>query len=114
MPLYYLIFDPVILEEQIQPALTASRRQRSFEPCVSIAAAFMPRAQAFWERYHVGPEEPVLGKLLHGLSFHRHLWQALASELLLFGAAAVILLCVAASALGVRKVMRLDPALVFK
>jgi putative ABC transport system permease protein len=34
--------------------------------------------------------------------------------LLLFGAAAVIMLCVAASALSVRKVMRLDPALVFK
>jgi hypothetical protein len=87
MPLYYLIFDPIILEQQIQPALSASWRQQRFEPCIAIAVSILPRARLFRERCHAGPEEPILDKVLHGLSFDRRLWQALAGELLLFGAA---------------------------
>jgi hypothetical protein len=90
MPFYFLVFDPVILEQQIRPALTASRRLKSFEPCRSIATLLLPRVRAFRQQCHAGPEEPLIERmLLASFSFDRHLWQSLAGELLLYGAAEI-------------------------
>jgi hypothetical protein len=86
MPLYYLVFDPPVLEQQIRPALTASRQQRSFAPCLPLITALLPRAQAFRERYHIAVEESLLDPLLRGIPFDRHVWQLLAGELLLIAA----------------------------
>jgi hypothetical protein len=49
----------------------------------------LPAARAYAERYHVGPDEPLLSRVLAGLSFDRAFWRALAGELLLFAAAEV-------------------------
>jgi hypothetical protein len=86
MPLYYLVFDPILLEQQIRPALTASRQQRSFDPCQRLITALLPRAHAFRERYHIALEESLLDRVVRGLAFDRHRWQLLVGELLLIGA----------------------------
>jgi hypothetical protein len=86
---YFLVLDVALFEGQIRPALAASWRQRSFEPCRPICSALLPAARSYAERYHVGPDEPLLSRVLTGLSFDRAFWRALAGELLLFGAAEI-------------------------
>ena len=88
MALYYLVFDSAVLEQQIGPALQASRRQRTFEPCRPIAAALLSPEKA-QERYWATRGDSLLDKVLRGLSFDRRFWKLLAGELL-FSAAAEI------------------------
>ena len=45
--------------------------------------------RAFQERYHTGPEEPLILKIARGLPFDRHYWTLLASEFFLYAATAI-------------------------
>ena len=83
---YFLVLDAALFAEQLQPALAASWRQRSFDPCRAVCAALLPAARAYAERYHTGTDEPLLSRVGAGLSFQREFWRALAGELLLFAA----------------------------
>jgi len=86
MPSYFYLLDERTFAEQIRPALAASWRQRSFQPCSALCERLLPAARSFAERYHLGPEEPLLSQALRGLDFDRHFWRLLAAEIFLFGA----------------------------
>jgi hypothetical protein len=86
---YFLLLDAQHFEDQVRPALAASWRQRGFAPCRALCAALLPAARAYIERYHAGPDEPLLSLVVKGLSFDRDYWRHLASEVLLFSAAEI-------------------------
>jgi hypothetical protein len=83
---YFLVLDAALFAEQLRPALAASWRQRSFAPCQAVCAAVLPAARAYAERYHVGADEPLVSRVVAGLSFDRVFWRSLVGELLLFAA----------------------------
>src|SRR6266545_282958 len=89
MTLYYLLHKAPVFDAQIRRALAASWRCRSFEPCRPLCEALLPAAHSFAERYHLGPEEPLLAEVLRGLPFDREFWTHLAGELLWYGAAEI-------------------------
>jgi Domain of unknown function (DUF1877) len=87
MPLYFLLLDHAAFHQRLRPALAASWRQRSFEPCRAFCADLLPAALAFAERYHTGRDGLLLAQVAGGLPFDRDFWRALAGELLWFSAA---------------------------
>jgi hypothetical protein len=86
---YFLVLDAMLFENQIRPALSACWRQRSFDSCRGLCSSLLPAARAYAETYHLGPEEPLLSRVVAALSFDRALWRALAGEVLLFAAAEI-------------------------
>jgi hypothetical protein len=89
MPLYFLLLDADPFRRRITPALAASRRQRSFEPCRDLCTDLLPAVEAFRQRYHMGPDEALLSQVLHGLPYDVDFWRSLAGEVLLYSAAEV-------------------------
>jgi hypothetical protein len=85
MPLYFFLLDAPLFHDRLAPALAASWRQRSFEPCRAVCAELLPAARAFRRRYHTA-DEPLLGRVADGLPFDRDLWRFLAGEFFLYGA----------------------------
>jgi hypothetical protein len=86
---YYFLLDAMAFETTMRPALAASWKARSFEPCRGLCDLLLPAARAYAERYHTGGDEPLLARAPRGLVFDRHTWRALVSETLLFGAAEI-------------------------
>jgi hypothetical protein len=86
MPIYFIVLDGRLFHEEIHPALTASWKSRSFEPCRRLCAALEDASRSFQQTYHTGPDEPLLRKIAGGLAFDRHFWQLLVGEVLLFAA----------------------------
>ena len=89
MALYFLVLDCQAFQNDIRPALAASWRRRSFEPCRALAARLLPAAREFATRYHLADSEPLLAKVAEGLPFDRVIWQHLAGEMLWFSAAEI-------------------------
>lgn len=83
---YFLCLDAETFNEQIRPALAASWRRRSFEPCRSLCSELLPAALDYTRRYHTGAEEPFLAHVVRGASFDRACWRMLVGEVLLFAA----------------------------
>jgi hypothetical protein len=86
MPIYYMLLDAKLFHGQIRPALAASWRERSFDPCRAVCRALLPAARSFMQEYHAGPTEPLLCKAADGLAFDRYCWTLLVGEILLFAA----------------------------
>jgi hypothetical protein len=86
MPVYFLVHDADLFHEQIRPALTASWRRRNFALCRELCVFLLPAALEFRDRYHIGPDEPLLARIVHGLPFDRDLWRLLVGEVLLYAA----------------------------
>ncbi len=85
---YFLLLDGVAFETKLRPALTASWRQRSFEPCIPLCQELAPAARDFTQRYHTG-DQPILCQLAvaaSALPFERGFWRALVGEMLLYSA----------------------------
>lgn len=83
---YFLCLDAETFVQRIRPALAASWRQRSFEPCRPLCNELLSAANEYTQRYHTGEEETLVGRVAEGLSFDRACWRLLAGELLLFAA----------------------------
>ncbi len=83
---YFLMLDAKTFEGRVRPALAASRRLHSFDPCRALCAELAPAARAYAERYHVGGDESLVDRVAAGLSFDRDTWRALVGEVLLFTA----------------------------
>jgi hypothetical protein len=87
---YYLLLDAVFFEQRARPALAAAWRHRAFDPCQALCEQLTPAALAYRERYHTGPDEPLLCQIARASSyrvpFARDLWRALVGEVLLYGA----------------------------
>ena len=81
-----MLLDADLFFGRMSPALAASWRTRSFEPCRALCSELAPAVRAFAERFHTGPEEPLISSVPKGLPFDRHFWQLLVGELLLYGA----------------------------
>jgi hypothetical protein len=86
MALYLLSLKARIFHEAIHPALSASWRQRSFEPCRSLCISLLPAVESFAQRYHTGAEEPLIVQVNPGLPFDRVFWRALVGEVLWYSA----------------------------
>jgi hypothetical protein len=89
MPLYFFLLDADPFHRRIVPALSAAWSLRSFEPCRPLCESLAPAVRSFQERYHTGTEEPLIGRVSHGLSFDRGFWRLLVGEVLLYAAAEV-------------------------
>ena len=83
---YFLCLDAETFSRRIRPALAASWRLRSFDPCRSLCNELLPAARAYTQRYHTGEEETLVGRIAAGLPFDRACWRLLAGEVLLFAA----------------------------
>jgi hypothetical protein len=86
MPLYFLLVSDSLYRQRFRPALAASWRGRSFEPCRPLCAETLPAARAFAERYHISLEHAVLPQVSAGMAFDRAIWTAVVGELLWFSA----------------------------
>jgi hypothetical protein len=86
---YFLCLDAEMFTERIRPALAASWRQRSFEPCRSLCVELLPAARDYAQRYHTGDEETLLAQIVRGVPFDRACWRLLVGEVLLFAAVEV-------------------------
>jgi len=86
MAVYYMLLDAELFFGRLSPALAASWQTRSFDPCRALCAELAPAVRAFSERFHTGPEEPLVYSVPRGLPFDRRFWQLLVGELLLYGA----------------------------
>ncbi len=86
MASYFILLDASFFEERMRPALAASWRSRSFEPCRLLCDALLSRVEDFHTRYHVGEGEPLVKQVVAGLPFARDFWRALTGELLLYAA----------------------------
>jgi hypothetical protein len=88
---YYLVHDAAFFEDRARPALARSWRERAFGPCRALCEEVAPAARDYAERYHTGPDEPLLCQLARAPSssripFARDLWRALVGEVLLYAA----------------------------
>jgi hypothetical protein len=83
---YFILLDADFFHGQLHPALSASRRLRSFAPCRALCSSLLSAARSYAERYHTGTDEPLLAHVADGIAFDRTLWRALVGELLLFAA----------------------------
>jgi hypothetical protein len=83
---YFLLIDGNLFEERLRPALAASRRRRSFEPCRHLCRDLLDRVKQFHARYHVGEGESLVEQVAGGLAYDRDFWSALAGELLFYAA----------------------------
>jgi hypothetical protein len=86
MPLYFLLLDANRFHQQLRPALAASWRVRSFEPCCALCVALLPAVHKFAERYHSTPEDTLVARVATGLSCDRDFWRSLAGEVLWYSA----------------------------
>lgn len=84
---YFLCLEAERFVRDIRPALAASWRQRSFEPCRRLCESLLSAAAEYASRYHTG-DEPTLVALAAaaGLPFDRACWRLLVGEVLLFAA----------------------------
>jgi hypothetical protein len=90
MPLYFLLLDGARFDGEVVPALAAAWRGRRFAPCRPLCAALVPAVRAFAERYHTGPDEPLLCRVAREeVPFDRDVWRLLAGEVLLYAAGEV-------------------------
>ena len=60
---YFLMLDAAAFEGRVRPALAASRRLHSFDPCRALCAELAPAARAYAERYHVGGDESLVDRV---------------------------------------------------
>ncbi len=84
--LYFYLLDTETFHHRLHPALTASWQERSFAPCRLLCAEWLPAARDFQQRYHLGPEDLLLGRVADTLAFDRQRWRLLVGELLLLAA----------------------------
>jgi hypothetical protein len=108
MPHYFLLHDAERFVTQIQPALAASRRQGSFEPCRTLCQDLAPAVRAYGEAYHVSTAGALPFAVVEGLAYDRILWRGLVGEILLYGAAEMPEIQTAADALARLVIHRTD------
>jgi hypothetical protein len=87
MPHDFLLLEGSWFEKQLKPALAASWRQRSFQPCQALCLELAGAARRFADTYHVSLEGSTLFAVVAELPFDRNVWRCLVGELLLYGAA---------------------------
>ena len=83
---YFMLLDAAAFEGRTRPALAASWRLRSFDPCRALCVELAPAVRAYAERYHVGGEESLPARVAAGLPFDRDYWRGLVAEVLLYTA----------------------------
>jgi hypothetical protein len=83
---YFLCLDAETFLRRIRPALAASWRQRSFDPCHCLCNELLPAANDYTHRYYTGGEETLVARVAQGLPFERLSWRLLVGEVLLFAA----------------------------
>jgi hypothetical protein len=86
MPLDFLLLEGSWFDRQLKPALTASWRQRSFQPCQALCIELAGAARRFADTYHVSLEGSTLFAVLAGMPYDRNVWRCLVGELVLYGA----------------------------
>ncbi len=85
---YYLLLDSTWFHDRFRPAMVASWRQKSFQPCQALCGELTEAARAFSATYHVFTEGSLTA-VAAGVPFDRHLWRCLVGEALLYGASEI-------------------------
>jgi hypothetical protein len=89
MPAYYFLHNAHFFENEVVPALAASWRERSFDPCRTLCRNLLPAVDSFRSQAWTGSQESLIGLAAGGLPFDWRYWSQLASEIILFGAAEI-------------------------
>jgi hypothetical protein len=89
MAVYYMLFDADLFSRRLCPALAASWRRRSFEPCRTLCSDLVPAALALMKEFATSAEEPLICKAARDLAFDRDFWHLLVGELLFYSAAEI-------------------------
>jgi hypothetical protein len=84
--LYFMLVDLAFFQDRVRPALSASWRSRSFEPCQELRDSLIVAGHDFAERFHCNFEDSLLHHFRADMPFDRSLWRGLVSEVLLYGA----------------------------
>jgi hypothetical protein len=85
---YFLLLDSNWFHDRFRPALAASWRQKSFQPCQALCDELTEAARAFSATYYVSTEGS-LAAVAAGLPFDRHFWRCLVGEALLYSASEI-------------------------
>jgi hypothetical protein len=83
---YFFVLDGAWFHERLRPALAASWRKKSFQPCQVLCRELAASARAFAETYHVSADGSLVAAIAAGLPFDRNIWRGLVGEALLYGA----------------------------
>jgi hypothetical protein len=83
---YFLCLSAETFLHSIRPALAASWRLHSFDPCRSLCQQLLSSVQDYTARYHLGAEETLVVQVAAGTPFDRAFWRHLVGEVLLFSA----------------------------
>src|SRR5947209_7116055 len=86
---YFLVHDAERFHDLIAPALAESAVRRNFAACRNVCVQLSGDMTAFAARYRIRLDDCIWPRVHNGLGYGRHLWTALAGELLLFAAAEV-------------------------
>lgn len=78
---YFYLLNRDWMEDTLRPALAASWRRRSFQPCVTLCQELLATKTV--------ADEAVMRRVAQGAPFDRTLWHALIGECLIFGAEAM-------------------------
>src|SRR5438445_8576766 len=77
MPHYFFLLDGAWFHEQLRPALAASWREKSLQPCQALCGELAASAHAFAESYHASADGSLVAAIAAGLPFDRNVWRGL-------------------------------------
>jgi hypothetical protein len=86
---YFCLVDSSWFYDRFRPALAASWRQKSFQPCRQLCAALNEAADRFAATYNGLVGTSIVTAVAAGLAFDRHVWRCLVGEALLYGASEI-------------------------
>jgi hypothetical protein len=86
MPIYFMIHDARLYDQEIHPALSASWQLKSFEPCKRLGRILKEATDTFAAKFHTGAESPLLEYIGKGLPFDRRFWSLLVGETFIYAA----------------------------
>jgi len=86
MPLDFLLLESSWFDRQLKPALAASWRQRSFQPCQALCMELAGAARRFADTYHISLKGSTLFAVVAGMPYDPNVWRCLVGELLLYSA----------------------------
>ena len=89
MPHYFYVIPAGRFEAEIQPALAAAWRNRTFEPCRELCDRLAAAAEGFALVHRIDPDAMFIAQVAAGTPFSKAAWRSLAGDLLMVSASLI-------------------------